>query len=68
MDLRYQRLLYFLSVSRQTGTGVGKYEGWHSSSYSRWVRAKARYKNVDRATIRRLAKLYDEARSSRALG
>ena len=52
MDVRYQRLLYFLAVSRKTGTGVGYYEPWHL--FSRYSAPREdRYKNIDRATIRK---------------
>ena len=52
MDLRYQRLLYFLRVSRKTGRGVGYYERWHRHGSFTKPR-EDRYKNIDRATLRR---------------
>ena len=55
MDLRYQRLLYFIRLSRQTRTGIGKYEAWHPHWRERRPRAD-RYKNIDRTTIRRPAR------------
>jgi hypothetical protein len=52
MDQHYERLRYFLFVSRQTHTGVGCYEAWHMHGSFRKPR-EDRYKNIDRATIRK---------------
>ena len=52
MDLRYERLRYFLFVNRRTHTGVGYYERWHT--HGAWEKPREdRYKNIDRTTIRR---------------
>lgn len=54
MDQRYLRYRYFQKVSKKTGNGWLFWDPWHRwGSYGRWVRAKARYKNIDRTTIRR---------------
>jgi hypothetical protein len=52
MDQRYERLRYFLFVSRQTHAGIGCYERWHPHGSFEKPR-EDRYKNIDRATIRR---------------
>ncbi len=51
MDLRYERLRYFLDLTRRTGTGLGCYERWHLLSKYGGPR-EDRYKNIDRTTIR----------------
>ncbi len=52
MDLRYLRLLYFRRVSRKTKRGLGYYEAWHKHGSFTQPREN-RYKNKDRATIRK---------------
>jgi hypothetical protein len=52
MDMRYERLRYFHSVSRKTRTGLGYFEPWHPHGATRGPRID-RYKNIDRATIRK---------------
>jgi len=52
MDMRYLRLFYFRRVSRKTKRGLGYHEPWHQQgSYTK--PREDRYKNIDRATIRR---------------
>jgi hypothetical protein len=52
MDIRYERLRYFLRVSRKTNGGLRYHEPWHPSGSYRKPR-EDRYKNIDRATIRK---------------
>ncbi len=52
MDLRYERVRYFLRVSRKTHAGVGYRERWHTHGSFEKPREN-RYKNIDRATIRK---------------
>jgi hypothetical protein len=52
VDLRYERLLYFRRLSRELGGGISCHDAWHPWASYRKPR-EDRYKNIDRATIRR---------------
>jgi len=52
MDLRYERYLYFRRLGLKLGRGFAYFEPWHEGgSYHK--QREDRYKNIDRATIRR---------------
>jgi len=53
MDMRYERLHYFLRVSRKENRGIMYHEPWHEWGSYRKQR-EDKYKNIDRTTIRRL--------------
>jgi hypothetical protein len=52
MDMRYERLLYFRRLSRDLRDGILYHDPWHRWASLRKQR-EDRYKNIDRATIRR---------------
>lgn len=52
MDMRYERLRYFRKVSRKESRGLMYHEPWHLWGSYRKPR-EDRYKNIDRATVRK---------------
>lgn len=52
MSLRFDRFRYFQRVSRKESRGFIYYEPWHRCGSYRQPREN-RYKNIDRATIRK---------------
>jgi hypothetical protein len=52
MDMRFERLRYFLRVSRKMSRGLAYHDPWHPWGSYRKPR-EDRYKNIGRATIRK---------------